>query len=238
MSHPKLWFATAGLLCSIIPLTGCIDGPFFHLKKLNPYIQNQWKEDRKKVVVFSERIEEIRLLRNQIASMSQEEQTEWISKLNDILQNDSSPEIRREAVLTLEKVMHRPETIATLTPLAKDKNEKVRMALVSALRQSQEENATNTLIAMSSSDPSNNVKLSATRALGSHKSDEVKAYLGTKLEDRNIAVRFQASQALGELTGKRYGGDIDAWRKYIAGESVPEPEVSFAQAIESMFMIR
>lgn len=238
MSHPKLLFATAGLLCFLILETGCIDGPFFHLKKINPYIQNQWKQDREKVVVFSERIEELRLLRDQISDMSDQEQSQWVAKLNDILKTDSSPEIRREAVLTLEKVMQRPDTIAALVPLAKDKNDKVRMALVSALRHSQEEIATNTLIAMSSSDSSNNVKLTATRALGSHKSDAVKDYLGTKLDDRNIAVRFQASQALGELTGKRYGGDIDAWRKYVAGQEVAEPEVSFAEAIGSMFMIR
>jgi hypothetical protein len=74
--------------------------------------------------------------------------------------------------------------------------------------------------------------------LGSHKSDSVKQFLGSKLEDRNIAVRFQASQALGELTGKRYGGDIDAWRQYVAGENVPEPELSLAETLESMFLLR
>jgi hypothetical protein len=238
MSHRKHRFAPSGLLLLSCLLSGCIDGPFFHLKKLNPYIQKQWQADREKVVVFSERIDELRLLRTQITSMSDQEQVDWITKLEQILKSETSPEIRRETVLTLEKVHHRPEALTALTSLSKDKNEKVRMALVAALRRSQDELATNTLIAMSSSDPSSNVKLSATRALGSHPSEEVKQFLGSKLDDRNIAMRFQASQALGELTGKRYGGDIDAWRKYVAGENVPEPKVSFAQSLESMFMIR
>lgn len=238
MSHRKQRFAPWGLLLLPCILSGCIDGPFFHLKKINPYIQEQWQADREKVIVFSERIDELRLLRTQIASMSPQEQTEWISKLDEILQSETSPEIRRETVLTLEKVQQRPEALAALTPLSKDKSEKVRMALVAALRQNKDQLATNTLIAMSSSDPSNNVKLSATRALGSHPSEEVKLFLGSKLEDRNIAMRFQASQALGELTGKRYGGDIDAWRQYIAGEDVPEPKASLAKSLESMFMIR
>lgn len=238
MSLRKLWFAPSGLLILLLLETGCIDGPFFQLKKLNPYIQNQWQADREKVVVFSERIEELRLLRDQIASMSEQEQLDWTNKLAGILQSETSPEIRREAVLTLEKVQHRPDALAALIPLAKDKNEKVRMTLVAALRKNQEESATNTLMAMSSSDASNNVKLAATRALGSHKSDSVKQFLGSKLEDRNIAVRFQASQALGELTGKRYGGDIDAWRQYVAGENVPEPELSLAETLESMLLLR
>jgi hypothetical protein len=221
MSHRKHRFAPWGLLLLPCFHSGCIDGPFFHLKKINPYIQRQWQADREKVTVFSERIDELRLLRNQIASMPPQEQSEWISKLDGIL-----------------KIQHRPEALAALTPLSKDKNEKVRMALVAALRQSKDQLATNTLMAMSSSDPSNNVKLSATRALGSHQSEEVKLFLGDKLEDRNIAMRFQASQALGELTGKRYGGDIDAWRQYIAGQEVPEPKASFAKSLESMLMIR
>jgi HEAT repeat protein len=119
--------------------------------------------------------------------------------------------------------------LVALIPLSKYKNDKVRMALVAALRRRPDQQATNTLIAMSTSDPNNNVKLSATRALGSHKSEEVKQFLGSRLDDRNIAVRFQASQALGELTGRR---------KYVAGESVPEPELSFAQTLESMFLLR
>lgn len=238
MFHRKPWFAPMGLLVLLPLVTGCTDGPFFHMKKLNPYIQSQWKQDREKVVVFSERIEELRLLRSQIASMSDQEQADWVAKLGEMLKTETSPEVRRETVLTLESVQQRPDAIAVLTPLAKDKNEKVRMALVAALRRSQDEVATTTLIAMSSSDPSNNVKLSATRSLGSHKSEAVKQYLGSKLDDRNIAVRFQASQALGELTGKRYGGDIDAWRQYVAGQNVPEPELSFAQTLESMFLTR
>lgn len=234
----KYRLALLGLLALMLSQSGCIDGPFFQLKKLNPYIQSQWQADREKVVVFSERIDELRLLRNQIASMSDQEQHDWTDKLAEILKSETSPEIRREAVLTLEKIQQRPEALAALLPLAKDKNEKVRMTLVNSLRKSQQESATNTLIAMSSSDPSNNVKLSATRALGSHKSDSVKQYLGSKLDDRSIAVRFQAAQALGELTGKRYGGDIDAWRGYIAGENVPEPEISLAETLESMLLLR
>jgi hypothetical protein len=238
--QPRL--ASQGTLSGILVLAllsqGCIDGPFFQLKKLNPYIQNQWKQDREKVVVFSERIEELRLLRTQFASMEPQEQNDWISKLGQMLKSETSPEIRRETVLTLDPVKQNSQALEILTPLAKDKNEKVRLALVSTLRNTQTESSTNTLIAMASSDPSNNVKLSATRALGSHNSDAVKPFLGAKLDDRNIAMRFQASQALGELTGKRYGGDIDAWRQYLAGQDVPEPELSLAETLESMLLLR
>ena len=228
----------SGILALMLLSSGCIDGPFFQMKKLNPYIQSQWKQDREKVVVFSERIDELRLLRTQFASMDPQEQNDWISKLGQMLKSETSPEIRRETVLTLDPVKQNPDALEILIPLANDKNEKVRMALVSTLRNSQLEASTNTLISMASSDTSNNVKLSATRALGSHNSDAVKQFLGTKLDDRNIAVRFQASQALGELTGKRYGGDIDAWRQYLAGQNVPEPELSFAETLESMFLVR
>jgi hypothetical protein len=54
----------------------------------------------------------------------------------------------------------------------------------------------------------------------------------------DIAMRFQASQALEQMTGKRYGGDIDAWRGYLAGQDVPEPKATLAESIESLFLRR
>jgi len=40
------------------------------------------------------------------------------------------------------------------------------------------------------------------------------------------------------MTGKRYGGDIDAWRGYLAGQDVPEPKATLAESIESLFLRR
>jgi HEAT repeats len=115
-------------------LVGCMDGPFFELKKLNPIIQNQWKEDRKRGDVFSQRVKEFGLVRSQIKKMSDDEQSHLVSVINSVVQKETSSEIRREAVLALSEVIHRPDASATLIQLAQDKEEKVRLAVARSLR--------------------------------------------------------------------------------------------------------
>jgi len=43
-------------------VVGCADGPLYELKKLNPVIQSQWKKDRERGPVFSQRVDEMRLV--------------------------------------------------------------------------------------------------------------------------------------------------------------------------------
>ncbi len=235
--YPTSQRKTAWILivsCASVLLPGCTDAPFFHMKKLNPYIQSQWRKDREKAVVYSQRVDELRLLRNQIASMDQAEQAQWIEQLSELLKSETSPEIRRETVLVLQKVMDRPEAVAAVTPLIQDKNDKVRLTVAQTLGTRSDPQAAAALMAMARSDSSRPVQLAATQSLGKHPSDEVRQFLASKLEDRSPAMQYQASLALKDLTGKDYGGDIDAWKRYLAGEEVPEPTPSLADSLKSI----
>jgi len=232
MLTPQARFAF--LICLVLPALGCTDGPFFQMKKLNPYIQSQWRKDRQKAVVFSQRVDEMRLLQRQFASMPDEEQTRWVRQLDSILKTETSPEIRREAVLALERVSQRQDAVATIASLSKDKNEKVRLAVASALGNHDNPQASSALMAMAQTDASTNVRLVATKALGKHPTEEVRAFLASRLEDRSPAMQYQASLALKDITGKDYGGDIESWKRFLQGEDVPEPRPSLADSLQSM----
>ena len=231
-SNTRLLFVAAAILATI---SGCTDGPFFQLKKMNPYIQSQWKKDREKTVVYSQRLEEMRLLKRQLPSMTEEEQAHWVATIDDVLKNETSPSLRREAVLTLAVVSKRTDALHAIVPMAQDKNESVRLAVVHALQKNNTPDSTTTLLSLAQSDGSNNVRLTATKSLGQHKTDEVRRFLANKLEDRSTAMQYSASLALNEFTGKNYGGDIEAWKKYLQGDEVPEPPVSIAERMQSMF---
>lgn len=231
-SYQAAWILTA--CCLGMATTGCTDGPFFQMKKLNPYIQSQWREDREKAVVYSQRVEEIRLLRSQIARMSSEEQAKWIQSLSNMLREETSPELRREGVLVLQQVMERPDAVAAATPLIADKNDKVRLTLAQALGAHPDPTAASALMTMAKSDLSRVVQLAAIESLGKQPSDEVRQFLASKLEDRNPAMQYQASLALKSLTGRDYGGDIEAWKRYLAGEDVPQPRTSLADSMKSL----
>lgn len=220
-------------LCLGFCLLGCTDGPFFHMKKLNPYIQSQWRKDREKAVVYSQRVDEMRLLRKQIGRMQPEEQDRWVSKIAEIISSETSPELRRESILVLQQVMERPDSLAAVTSLSQDKNEKVRLAVAQSLGTTQNPEAGSTLLAMAQSDSSRIVQLAATQSLGRHPSEDVRRFLASKLEDRSPAMQYQASLALKAVTGKDYGGDVDAWKRYLAGEDVPEARPSLADSMKS-----
>ena len=204
------------------------------MKKLNPYIQSQWRKDREKAVVYSQRVDEMRLLRRQIVSMPTEEQSYWITQLSNILKNETSPELRRESVLVLQQVMDRQDAVAAVTPLIQDKNDKVRLTVAQTLGTHPNPEAASALMSMAQSDSSRVVQLAATESLGKHPSNEVRQFLASKLEDRSPAMQYQASLALKSITGKNYGGDIDAWKRYLAGNDVPEPKASLADSMKSV----
>jgi hypothetical protein len=222
------------IACCFVATTGCTDGPFFQMKKLNPYIQSQWRKDREKAVVYSQRVDEMRLLRSQFKSMKPDEQTHWVEQLNGILANEPSPELRREAVLALQQVIERPDAVAAVAPLIRDNNEKVRLTVAQTLSLKPSPESTAALLSMATSDPSNNVRLAATKSLGKHSSDEVRQFLAQRLDDRSPAMQYQASLALKEQTGKDFGGDIELWKRFLQGEDVSEPKASIADSLKSI----
>ena len=93
--------------------------------------------------------------------------------------------------------------------------------------------AAQTLLAMASSDASENVRLAAIRSLGPHKSDEVKQFLSKQLSKSNPAFQESASVALREHTGKDFKGDVAMWKRYLNGESVEPDEPTLYEAMQS-----
>lgn len=221
------------ILATFSTLVGCTDGPFFELKKLNPIIQNQWKEDRKRGDVFSQRVKEFGLVRSQFKKMSDADQAKWVSTISAVVKKETSTEIRREAVLALSEVIHRPDASATLVQLAQDKEEKVRLAVARSLRNHATSETTQTLFALASADDSPSVREAATESLGMHNTDEVKLFLTKQLNDRSPAMQYSASLALKDFTGKDFRGDVPLLKRYMEGESVEPSAASLAESLQS-----
>jgi len=222
----------------MVSIAGCVDGPLFELKKLNPVIQSQWRKDRERGPVYSQRVNEMRLVGSSFKSMSEQEKAKWINTVSSIAQTETSPEIRREAVLALSEVIDDPTATTTVIKLAQDKNDKVRLAAAQALRNQVSPEATQTLLALASSDSDQNVRFAATEMLGKHRSDEVKQFLTKQLSDRSPAAQFNASLALKEFTGKDFKGDVELWKRYMGGEDVQPPTPTFTETVQSFNPLR
>jgi len=212
---------------------GCVDGPLYELKKLNPIIQRQWKEDRDRGPGYWQRVDEIRLVASQFPTMEANERAKWVNTVSLLVQTETSPELRREAVLALSRVMSEPGATEAVMKLSQDENEKVRLEVSKSLRNRVTPEATQTLLAMASSDSSENVRLSAIRSLGPHKSDEVKQFLAKQLNKSNPAFQESASVALRDYTGKDFKGDVAMWKRYLNGESVEPNEPTLYETMQS-----
>lgn len=211
---------------------GCVDGPLYELKKLNPVIQSQWKADRERGTGFFERVDEMRLIGRQFPSMPPDEQAKWVNSISSVVQTETSPELRREAVLALAKAGAQPLATETIMKLSQDKNDKVRLAVSKALREKINPETTKTLIAMASTDASESVRLAAIESLGPHKSEDVKQFLAKQLNKNNPAFQFAATNALRDFTGKDFKGDVALWKRYLDGEDVEPTPPTFYEAVQ------
>jgi HEAT repeat protein len=219
----------------VASLTGCVDGPLFALKRANPYFRAQWKEDAEKGIVFSQRQEEIRKVRDQIPSMADEEQRRWVAQLANVYDYETSPELKRDAVMALGATLH-PDAEAPLIRACSDKNDKVRLAACKALAGRQTESASGMLATVAQMDKNMSVRSAAIRSLGTYQNAEAKSLLRKTLDEKSPLLQYEATVALKTMTGQDFGGDVPSWRQFMDGQPVEEPDKSIAERISSSLL--
>ncbi len=227
--------ALLGIL-ALFNVVGCSDGPMFAIKQANPYYRAQWNEDAKKGIVSSKRQEEIRLLRSQLPSMPTEEQARFTALLAKVCDLETSPVLRREAVMALGNTPS-PEVEAVLIRACSDKNDKVRMAACKALAGQKSSAASQMLATVAQSDKNESVRHAAIRALGAFQTDDAKATLRRMLDEKSPGIQLAASDALKSMTGKEFGR-VDNWKNFIDGQPVEEPQTSVAERLGSALRLR
>ena len=212
------------LLLGLIVLgAGCVDGPLYALKKVNPYYRSQWDKDLQLGPTYEQRMAELNLLKEQLPAMSATQQTAWAERLATIVANDASPELRARAVLTMGAIQSQ-ETVEALNIASGDDNEKVRLAACKAWKSQQGAAARDMLLSLAQRDSeTTSVRKAAVDSLAAFDEAEVRTALGRLLDDSSPAIQFQVAQSLKTMSGRDYGGDLESWKHYLAGENIPEP---------------
>ncbi len=212
-----------GLGVSLGMATGCTDGPFYQMKKMNPYFQSQWKKDQELGPTFTDRLTELDLLKQQLSGMGEQQQQQWTSQLSAIIQKDPSAEMRARAVGTVA-TLSSDEAVTALNFASGDDVEKVRLAACQAWKLRGDQAARDMLLSLAETDESTSVRQAAIDGLSIFANEqEVTSALTRLLDDRSPAIQFQAARSLKVMTGRDYGGDFEAWKQFMAGEDVPQP---------------
>lgn len=214
---------------------GCQDGPLYALKAANPYYtMNEWKKDEAIGVTDHERREQLASLTESIGSMSPDRQSYWTGHLQQMIEKDDSPEMRRLAVRAAGN-LRAPSAMALIEKGLDDESMKVRMEACESLGRRTGDDAIRMLAATLGTETDQDVRHAAMSALANHKSPIAVDSLRVALNDRNPATRSLAMDSLRGATGKNYGDDPQVWIAALDGKPVNEPETRIADRIRDLF---
>lgn len=213
----------SSLLSSLLLVAGCADGPMFQMKKLSPWHRREVARDRALGTTYTQRLDELALLDQQITRYPPDQQQQWAEQLETIVTKDTSPEMRARAARVIAKV-DSEATLRALNKASTDEIEKVRLAICDAWAIRKNDQARDMLLSLAATDDSDDVRQAAIRSLASFDSPEVRSQMAAALEHKNPAIQQQAVVSLRKITGRDFGGDFDAWKRYLDGEEVPDPK--------------
>ncbi|MEZ6134947.1 MAG: HEAT repeat domain-containing protein [Pirellulaceae bacterium] len=213
----QITFLLAMCLCS-----GCADGPFYAIKRANPYFQAEFRRDRELGPTFEDRLGEMQKLESTITRMDPSKQALWADRLEQIIRDDSSSELRARAVAAVASIQTE-SALRALNAASADEVEKVRLAACQAWKKRGDTAARDMLLSLATkADETTSVRQAAIESLSAFDEAEVRSALALLLEDRSPAVQYQVAQSLKTMTGQDFGGDFEKWKQFMAGEN-PDP---------------
>ncbi len=209
----------AGVACLA---TGCKDGPMYALKHANPYFtMRQWADDEKIGITDHQRREELQSLAESMPTLPPDRQQYWSSHLQQIFENDESPEMRRLAVLAAGKSSD-ASVLKLIEQGLSDDVIKVRMEACRALGNRTEDEAARLLASTIGSSQDKDVRHAAIAALAQHPGQIAADSLKLALQDRDPATQSLVIGSLRRSTGKDFGNDPETWIAALEGKPVDE----------------
>jgi HEAT repeat protein len=179
------------------------------------------------------RIDAVEEYAKQATGIDSPEQRQVADQLARQIQIESDPLVRVAVVRTIAK-FKTPITQQVLQAGLTDEDAGVRMACCRALGEAADAASVGHLAQSLRADKDMDVRQAAAQALGRIKSPESVQALTAALDDRDPALQYVGIQSMKTLTGKDYGGDVQAWRQVAAGQSPPLPKApSLAERVRS-----
>lgn len=227
-----------GILCTIsLFVTGCADGPFPALAKLNPWLRREWDADEKYALTFHTKLAEINQLAQRAKSASGEEQDRIAQMMAERLQTERNTLLRQALTRGLGSC---PNTVAfqALSIQVGDLDADVRIAACQAFGQLKSPEAAGALANVVKIDKQFDVRMAATRELANFPPSEpaVRA-LGIALDDSNPALQYRAVQSLKAITHRDLGDNVAAWREFVnSGDAFsPQGTPSLVERVKNWF---
>lgn len=165
------------------------------------------------------------------------DQREIVNQLARQIQVEPDPLVREAIVETIAE-FRTPLAAQVLEAGLADDDVEVRRQCCRALGRRGDPTAVAVLARVVSNEQNVDVRLEAVEALGAINSPDAYAALALALEDRDPALQFAGVKSMKAISGKDFGGDVNAWLQYARGE-IPTPtgqesEISVAGRLRNL----
>jgi len=229
-NRPLIWICLLSTL-----LSGCANGPLADLVDSSPFFWDDPVDEQRYGPTPAEQIAALREQASRAAKMEPHAQQQLSAELADRLQNEEDPLLRIQIVRALGG-LPTPAAADALQMALRDPDVDVRVAAVRAFGHRGGQDAVRALAETLATDADLDVRLAATRQLGRFRDPAAIRALSPAVEETNTALQYRGVQSLKAISGRDYGANLDAWRRFARGEAVPEPEPpSIARRLRDLF---
>ena len=194
--------------------TGCAEGPLWKTGQLSPFARDKWLAEEQIADTLFERKRSMNSMVESAKLGSPESRDEAAGQLHQIVRRDAILLMRLHAVKLLGE-LNSPVAIDALRDAANDPDAEVRIAAVKSWKKFPENIAVSELQGMIQGDTNTDVRLAATRALGSFSGESAVRALSYALTDNNPALQVRATESLERVTGESIGPNVAAWQNYV-----------------------
>ncbi|MBS0207649.1 MAG: HEAT repeat domain-containing protein [Planctomycetes bacterium] len=212
---------------------GCAGDMFSSNNKWAMFGSKKKKPPGPEIISPRERMQAMTELAKKANKMSPEEQQAESVKLGQLIQSEQDPWIRAHIVHTLAS-FDSPAATAVITAAVHDADRDVRLRACEAWGKRGGPDGVKILMEMTE-DSELDVRTCAIKNLGTLKDKSAVPTLAAILDDRDPALQYRAVVALREISGKDFGDDVGAWRKYTTGSGEEPAQISVGEKMKRRF---
>jgi HEAT repeat protein len=227
---------TAALVvgCCLVTLAGCAATARNTGGLLAKAMGRRSTEEALNIKTPQDRALELAELAEAAAQKTPEEQSYITAQLADEIRTEEDPVMRRHILRALA-AYPTPLALAILTAGLQDGDLEVRRAACLSLGRYGGPQAVGALTQAANSATDMDVRITAVRALGMTGDKLSLAPLTDALVDPDPAIQFRAQESLRAVSGRDFGGNVQAWREYAKTGDSTAAEISFAERLRQRF---
>lgn len=216
------------LCCLVLSCVSCTSNPFASKPSATPADIARFGP------TANQRIAELKAMREAGPGTDPAVHESKSTELARKIQTERDPLVRAQIIRTIEMYPTRL-TSAVLHAATNDPEPAVRIACADAWGKRSTDEAVEHLSELFKKDESIDVRIAATKGLGTTKNQAAMAHLGPALEDKDPALQLVAVESIKTLTGVDFGYDVNKYREYLKTPPSERPQQGLADKVRQLF---